>query len=57
MESNEQTELMSNRETDSYIKSRMTAKGRGKGVEGPSKKEEGLLDMDSNVVIVAGREV
>ena len=29
--------------------------GVGKGVEGSSKKEKGLMDMDDNVVITEGR--
>ena len=35
----------------------MTAKGGGgKGVEGLSKKEKGLMDMDNSVVIVGEGE-
>ena len=33
----------------------MTAGGIGKEVEGLSKKEKGLMDMDNSVVIVGGR--
>ena len=36
----------------------MTASGQvGLGVEGLSKKEKGLMDMDNNVVIAGGRVV
>ena len=52
MESNEQTELTSKTDTDSQMESRMTASG-GQGVEGLSKKEKGLMDMDNSVVIAA----
>ena len=42
-------------ETDSQIESRLTAmEGVGKGVEGSSKKEKGLMDMDNSVVMRAG---
>ena len=52
MESNEQTKLTRKIETDSYIESRMTAKGGGgEWVEGLSKKEKGLMD---NSVVIAG---
>ena len=57
MESNEQTELTSKTETDTQMESRLTANGWGRGywVEGLSKKEKGLMDMDNSVVITAGR--
>ena len=32
----------------------LKAKGEGQGVEGLSKKEKGLMDMDNSVVIVGG---
>ena len=36
----------------------MTASGQvGLGVEGLSKKEKGLMDMDNNVVIAGGRGI
>ena len=40
--------------TDRLIDSRMTAKGgvQGKSIEGWSKKEKALMDMDNSVVIV-----
>ena len=56
MESNEQTELRSEtdrfrwRADDSYL-------GEGLGVEGLSKKEKELMDMENSVVIAEGREV
>ena len=53
MEANEQTEL-SKIETDS--ESRMTAVAEGLGVEGSSKKEKGLINMDNRVVIKEGEE-
>ena len=37
------------------MESRMTASGGGEGVEGLSKKEKGLMDMDNSVVIAGGR--
>ena len=44
MESNEQTELTSKKETDSWVESRLTALrvgvGGGEGTEGPSKKQK-----------------
>ena len=52
MDSNEQTELTSKIETDPLIESRLTAKMGRLGVEGLSKKEKGLMDMDNNVVIM-----
>ena len=52
MEFNEQTELTSKIETDS--ESRLTALRWGYGMEGLSKKEKGLVDMDNRVVIVGG---
>ena len=55
MESNEATELTGKIETDPSIESRMTGKG-GYGVEGLSKKEKGLMDMDNSVVIIGGGE-
>ena len=55
MESNEQTELTGKIQTDSLIDSRMTAQGKGTGMEGFSKKKKGLMDMDNSVVIVGGR--
>ena len=36
------------------MESRLTALGEGLGVEGWSKKERGLLDMDNGEVIVGG---
>ena len=55
MESSEQTELISKIETGSSIGSRLTALGEGgKGVEGLSKKEKRLMDMDNSVVIAGG---
>ena len=40
------------------MKSRMTAsRGEGEGVEGLSKKEKELKDMDNTVVIVGRRRV
>ena len=58
MESNEQTtnkenwnRLIDGEQDDSY-------RGVGElGVEGLSKKEKGLTDMDNSVVIAGGREV
>ena len=40
MESNEQTELTRKIGTDSYTESRMTASGRGNGVEGLKKRKK-----------------
>ena len=58
MESNEQTELKCKIETESQMEIRMTAKGRGsEGVEGLSKKEKGLSDMDNSVVIAGVERV
>ena len=39
------------------MESRLTAKveGEGEGVEGLSKREKGLRDVDSSVVIAGGR--
>ena len=59
MESNEQTELTSKIDTDSYIESRLIALGDGvgiEGIEGSNKKEKELMDMDSGAVIAGGRE-
>ena len=58
MESNEQTELTSKIETDSQIESRMTTIGwGGQGLEGWSKKEKGLMDMDNGVMTVGQKRV
>ena len=59
MESNEQTELTRKMGTDSQIESRMTdtGVGGGEGVEGWSRKEKGLMDMDNSAVIAGGRGV
>ena len=54
MESNEQNKLTSKIET--LIDSRLTALGGSCG-EGSSKKEKGLIYMDSSVEIVVGREL
>ena len=58
MECNEQTELISEIETDSYTESRLTALGweGGWGEGSLSKKEKGLKGMD-NSVVTAGREM
>ena len=43
-------------DTDSWTESRMTAKGpSGLGVEGLSKKEKGLIDMDNSMVVSGGK--
>ena len=34
---------------------KITARGRGQGVEGLSKKEKGLVNMDNSVVIAGER--
>ena len=53
VESNEQTELTSKIETNSWIESRLTALGGGSSVvEGLSTKEKGLMDMDNSGVFV-----
>ena len=58
MESKKQTGLTSKIETDSYTDSRLTAGGGGRGevrgLEGSSKKENRLSDMDNRVVTVGG---
>ena len=52
MESNEHTELTRKMGTDSEMENRMTAsRGEPEGVEGLSKKEKGLMDVDNSVVI------
>ena len=53
VESNEQTELTSKTEIDSYTEGRWHLKEGAMvgGVEGLNKKEEGLMDMDNSVVI------
>ena len=56
VESNEQTEQTSKTETDSQTDS-ASESGRGKGMEGLSKKEKGLMDMDNSVVVAGGRWV
>ena len=55
MESNELTEVT--RKTDRLIDGeQMTASGRGwLGVKSLSREENGLMDMDSSVVIAGGR--
>ena len=56
MESNEHTELTRKMGTDSEMENRMTAsRGEPEGVEGLSKKEKGLMDVD-NCVVIAGEE-
>ena len=58
MESNEQTELTSKIEADSWIESRLTALRDGEEVmERSSKKEKELMDTDNSVLIVGGRGV
>ena len=53
MEFNEQTELKRKTETGSEIQSMwQLLEGRGQGVDGLSKKEKGLMDIDSSVVIM-----
>ena len=56
VESNEQTEQTSKTETDSQTDS-ASESGRGKGMEGLSKKEKGLMDMDISVVIAEGKGI
>ena len=58
MESSEQSESIRKMGTDSQVENRMTANSGGRErVKGLSKKEKGLMDMDSSVVIAGGREV
>ena len=57
MESNGQTELTRKMQTDSQMESRMTSGRGGCGVEGLSKKEKGLMDMDNSVVIAREKDV
>ena len=56
MKFNEQTELMSKVKTDSYIEIKVMA-SRCLGIEGSSKKEKGLTNMDNTVVIARGSGV
>ena len=56
MESNEQTDLTSKIDSDSWMESRLTPLWGGMGaVDGLSKKEKELMDMDTSVVIVEER--
>ena len=56
VESNEQTDLTSKIDSDSWMESRLTPLWGGMGaVDGLSKKEKELMDMDTSVVIVEGR--
>ena len=55
MESNEQTELTSKTET-TQMESRWQLVRGAEGLEGLSKKEQGLMDMDYTEVIAMGRE-
>ena len=56
VESNEQNELTKKMGTDPQMDRNMTASRGGRlGVEGLSKKEKGLMDMDNSMVIAGGR--
>ena len=57
VESNEQSELIRKMGTDSQMESRMKARGAGERVEGLSKKEKGLMDMENSVVMAGGEGV
>ena len=60
MEFNEQAELTSKIETDSYTESIVMAKVRGEGrrQEGLlNKKEKGLMGVDNSMMIVVGKIV
>ena len=54
MESNEQTELTSKTERLTDRQQAESSEGEWLGVEGSSKKEKGLMDMDNSVEIAGG---
>ena len=57
VESNEQTELTSKTERLTDREQAESSEGEWLGVEGSSKKEKGLMDMDNSVVITEDRGV
>ena len=56
MESNKQIEQGKWGQTQRWRAGWQVVMGRGEGVDGLSKKEKGLIDMDKSVVIAGMRE-